>query len=104
MEMESKDRQNRYLRAKERVEELKKFYNSLTSYIIVNTFLAILNYWIDEWNYPWFLWSVGPWGIGLLFHAAKVFGWNPTFSKDWEERKIKEYMDKENDNQFTRWE
>ena len=87
------------------VEEIKKFYNGLTSYIIVNIFLAILNYWLDGWNYPWFLWSAGPWAVGLLFQAAKVYGWNPAFSKDWEERKIKEFMEEDNEtNTSTRWE
>jgi hypothetical protein len=35
------------------------------------------------------------WGIGLFFHWFGVFGKNLLFSKSWEERKIKEYMDKE---------
>ncbi|MCM5663670.1 2TM domain-containing protein [Galbibacter mesophilus] len=103
--MQNSEKQNKYYRAKERVEELKKFYNSLTSYVLVITVLAGINYYVDQWNYPWFLWAAGPWGIGLLFHAAKVYGWNPAFSKDWEERKIKEYMEKEDENYTSsRWE
>ena len=35
------------------------------------------------------------WGIGLLAHWSGVFGKNLIFSKSWEERKIKEYMDKD---------
>ena len=33
------------------------------------------------------------WGIGLAFHAFGVFGQNILFGKDWEERKMKEFMD-----------
>ena len=65
---------------------------SLISYFVFIGFLAALNYWTDQWRYPWFLWAAFGWGIGLVFHAVKVFGLNPFFGKNWEERKIKEYM------------
>ena len=35
------------------------------------------------------------WGIGLAFHAAKVFGFNPFFSKDREQRQISKYVEQE---------
>ena len=35
------------------------------------------------------------WGIGLAFHWVGVFGKGIVFSKKWEERKIKELMDKD---------
>lgn len=34
------------------------------------------------------------WGIGLLIHAFSVFG-TKMFLKDWEEKKIKELMEKD---------
>jgi hypothetical protein len=100
--MEDFNKETKYLRAKERVENLKKFYGNLMSYIIVISFLAILNYWTDEWRYMWFLWVAFGWGIGLVFHAIRVFNLNPFFGKDWEERKIKEIM-REDEHQ-NRWE
>lgn len=36
--MENFDKENKYIRAKERVEELKKFYSNLTSYVLVISF------------------------------------------------------------------
>ncbi|TQO36079.1 2TM domain-containing protein [Arenibacter algicola] len=90
--MENLEKENKYFRAKERVGAIKKFYMSLISYFVFIGFLAALNYWIDQWRYPWFLWAAFGWGIGLVFHAVKVFGLNPFFGKNWEERKIKEYM------------
>ena len=33
--MENFDKQSKYIRAKERVEELKKFYGNLFSYVVV---------------------------------------------------------------------
>ncbi|MBT8178078.1 MAG: 2TM domain-containing protein [Eudoraea sp.] len=101
--MEDFSKENKYIRAKERVEELKKFYGNLTSYVIVISGLAVLNYWIDGWRYMWFLWAAFGWGIGLFFHAIRTFNLNPFFGKDWEERKIKEYM-KEDDDITRRWE
>lgn len=91
--------EQKYIRAKKRVKAIKGFYVHLTVYIIVNAFLlisrAISN---NEWEIFW-TWSsyntVIFWGIGIVFHAFNVFGFDFFFGKDWEERKIKEIMDKE---------
>ncbi len=100
--MENNKNESKYIRAKERVAEIKKFYGNLTSYVIVISGLAALNYWVDGWNYPWFLWAAFGWGIGVVFHAIGTFNLTPFFGKDWEERKIKEYMDKENEQKKWR--
>ena len=99
--MENLDKQSKYFRAKGRVLAIKKFYMSLMSYFVFIGFLAALNYWTNQWRYPWFLWAAFGWGIGLVFHAVKVFGLNPFFGKNWEERKIKEYM--QEDESENRW-
>ncbi len=96
------DHENRYLRAKERVAEIRKFYNSLLSYTVFISLLAGLNYYIDQWNHPWFLWAAFGWGIGLAFQAARAFNLNPFFGRSWEERKIKEFM--QEDERKARWE
>ena len=101
--MEIDNKENKYIRAKERVDEIKGFYGNLTAYVIVITGLAILNYYLNEWSYMWFLWAAFGWGIGLIFHAINTYRWNPFFGKDWEERKIKEFMDKDNEGR-TKWE
>lgn len=99
--MEFNKNEIKYIKAKERVEELKKFYGNLTSYILVISLLAGINYWTNEWRYMWFLWAAFGWGIGLFFHAINTFRWNPFFGKDWEERKINEIMEKEKND--TKW-
>ena len=99
--MDYRKDENKYLRAKERVDELKKFYGNLTSYVLVITGLAILNYYTNGWSYMWFLWAAFGWGIGLIFHAIGTFDLNPFFGKDWEKRKIKELMDK--DEKQRKW-
>ncbi|TRZ42832.1 2TM domain-containing protein [Robertkochia solimangrovi] len=103
--MENFKEQDKYMRAKERVAEMKKFYGNLTSYILVIGFLTFINWYTNRLAYPWVLWAAGGWGLGLLFHAAKAFGWNPMFNKEWEERKIREIMEKEqNEMKRQRWE
>ncbi|MBT8234649.1 MAG: 2TM domain-containing protein [Bacteroidia bacterium] len=100
--MEDFKKENRYLRAKDRVEELKKFYGNITSYVVIITFLAVLNYWTNEWAYMWFLWAAFGWGIGIFFHAIRTFNLNPFFGRDWEERKIRELM--KDEEKKNRWE
>lgn len=95
MYLNDSDKKAKYLRAKERVTELKKFYSGLINYVVVISVLAAINYYIDEWRYPWFLWAAFGWGIGIIIQAFKLFVRNPLFSKKWQERKIQEFMDKE---------
>ncbi len=100
--MEPIRKDDAYYKAKDRVKEMKKFYTSLMSYVVFISLLGGLNYYINEWRHPWFLWAAFGWGIGLIFQAAKAFDWNPFFGKDWEERKMKELMDEENKSNFNR--
>jgi 2TM domain len=89
--------EERYYQAKKRVEEIKGFYGNLTAYIIVNACLLILNL-VTSPEYLWFFWPLLGWGIGVLFHGMKVFNYMPFFGKDWEEQKIKEFMEEEKNN------
>lgn len=102
MDRKTSDRETKYLKAKERVENIKKFWTSLIFYLVFIAFLGALNYYTNGWSYMWFLWAAFGWGIGLVFQAAKAFRWNPVFGKDWEERKMKEFMEKEeNENRWN---
>jgi len=100
--METPKKENKYYRAKRRVAEIKKFYSSLMMYLVFIAFLAGINYYTNEFSYPWFLWAALGWGIGIVFHAAKVFAWNPFLGKNWEERKMREYMNEE-ENENDSW-
>ncbi len=89
-----------YQKAKKRVEDEKGFYSHLTAYIIINISLLFINADLGEADFNnWFRWNqlLTPilWGIGLAIHGIRVFGKTPSFGKDWEERKIKELMDKD---------
>ncbi|NER14136.1 histidine kinase [Leptobacterium flavescens] len=95
MENLTKIKEDRYKRAKERVEEIKGFYWNLGAFIVVIPLMATFNYWQNGWDNPWILWVVMGWGLGLIFHAMETFEWNLFLGKDWEQRKIKEFMDED---------
>ena len=91
-----------YNQAKKRVGEIKGFYGNLTSYIIVNIGFLILNLMTSP-EHLWFFWPMLGWGIGVVFHGMRVFNYMPFLGKDWEERKMKEFIDKENEQKDS-WE
>jgi sensor histidine kinase YesM len=91
------DENKAYFRAKKRVEELKGFYGNLISYCCVMPVLIFLNLWITP-DFQWFWFSLCGWGFGVIMHAFKVYG----YSSNWEERKIREILDKENNTQTWR--
>ena len=82
-----------YEKAAKRVEELKGFYGNLISYCIFIPFLIFINFQTST-KYHWFWWPMLGWGIGVISHGIKTFG----IGTDWEERQIKKYMEKEEEN------
>lgn len=84
----------KYERAKKRVEELKGFYSHLAVFIVINVVLFIINMATSPGNW-WFYWVTLFWGIGLAFHAAGVFGRGKIISREWEEKKIQQYIHEE---------
>lgn len=87
--------ENKYLKAKNRVEKLKSFYTHILAYIVLIPFWIFINY-ITYWDFQWFWFPVVGMGISIIIHAYIVFGYN----NGWEERKIKELMDKDKNHKF----
>ena len=87
----------RYFAAQKRVKSIKGFYIHFTVYVFVNIVLSIqiyLNTQNDFWRWESFSTALF-WGIGILSHGTSVFGSNLLFGKNWEDRKIKELMEKD---------
>lgn len=91
----------RYQRAKKRTEQLRKFYKHLVTYVVINMFIS--GYKINEnmgngdtfeeafFNLDTFIvWIV--WGAFVALQAVKTFKPTIIMGSDWEERKIREYM------------
>ena len=63
-----------YEEAKKRVKAKKDLYSHIAVYVLVNTFLIII--WaVTSGGFPWFVFPLGGWGIGLAFHILDVFVW-----------------------------
>jgi len=91
--------EEKYIRAKKKVDNLKGFYSNLLAYVLVIPFLIFINLKTSP-GHQWFWWPMLGWGVGIAFHAFGVFGHNIVLGKDWEERKIKEMMDKDSNNKL----
>lgn len=83
-------------RAKKRVEALKAFYIHAVVYLIVNGFILVSIYLNtdDFWQWGHFFTLIF-WGAGLAFQAFWTFFPHPFFGRQWEERQIRKYMEKE---------
>jgi hypothetical protein len=81
-----------YKQARKRVEEKKGFFVHLTVYICVNIGLVLIWAFAAGGGYPWFIWPLGGWGIGLLFHFLGVFVFPR--STGWERREIEKEAEK----------
>ncbi|TXD52878.1 2TM domain-containing protein [Polaribacter sp. IC063] len=84
-----------YVKAVEKVEKLKEFYQNLASYCLVIPFLIFINLKVSP-GFQWFWFPMFGWGIGVTFHFLEVNNYNVFFGKNWEDRKIREMMDEEN--------
>ena len=95
-----------YQIAQRRVQKMKRFYTHLSVYLIVNSFIIINTINDLEINETIFKFSIFStaffWGIGLLAHALNVFNFNLFLGENWEENKIKQYMEKDK-NQSKNW-
>ena len=99
--MENLD-QIKYQEAAKKVKRIKGFYSHLVVYVVINIMLFVVNvqnssesiwHW-KNFTTPFF------WGIGLASHAISVFLPSFILGNDWEERKIKQLMDKEKNNKW----
>jgi uncharacterized integral membrane protein len=104
MEIINKD-QIQYEEAVKKVKKLKGFYTHAIVYVVINIMVVIANVQNYEPGESYFQFKTFMtaffWGIGLLAHGMATFVPYFILGKDWEERKIKELMEKErNANQW----
>lgn len=104
--MDSKfTQEQQYVLVRKRVKIIKGFYIHLSVYIIVNILLSgVIVYGLmssgDTFSETFSNFGVYStwvfWGIGLFFNWLGVFGFRFLgFGSDWEERKIKQLMEEE---------
>ena len=114
--MERKDytKEDRYIRAKKKVEAMKGFYWHLVVFVAVNGFITgskVVRNMANGESFIDAFWDMGtffiwvPWGVGLVIHGIVVFDvFSFVIGKGWEERKIQEYMEEDTQHKSTHWE
>lgn len=96
--------EDKYAAAEREVKRLKGFYTHLIVYIVINIMIVFLNIGDLEKGESYFkienFFTAFFWGIGLTAHGLSVFGRNIFFGRNWEEKKIKEFMEKEKNEKW----
>ena len=62
-----------YEEARKRVEAKRGFYRHLAVYVIVNIMLVLIWAFAAGGGFPWFVFPLGGWGIGIIFHFLNAF-------------------------------
>ena len=108
--MNYSNKERTYLKAKNRVEILKSFYTHFTVYLLVNgglyAFKIIRNLMRGEsFEEAFFHFSISGiwliWGIVLVIHAFSIFVLPLIVGRNWEEEKIKKFMEDENNSNLN---
>ncbi|MBX2966223.1 MAG: 2TM domain-containing protein [Cyclobacteriaceae bacterium] len=82
-----------YKAAKKKVKRTRDFYSNILAYFAIGAFLTFINWWTSPGHW-WVKWVWIGWGIGVFFHGLSLYRKNILFSDDWEERKIKEEIER----------
>ncbi|OXA77719.1 2TM domain-containing protein [Flavobacterium aquidurense] len=89
----------RYYQAQKRVKEIKDFYAHLTVYLLCNPIVIAVNLMTSP-GYLYFWFSLLGWGVAIVLHGLKAFDCFPFLNKEWEQRKIEEILEKDNNKQL----
>ena len=75
-----------------RSQDIKQFYIHLATYLVASTFFIMLNA-TQGPDAPVAILPIFFWGVILLRHSFKVFGWKGKKTKEWEKEFLVELMD-----------
>ena len=65
--------QELWQKARRRAQEKAGFYVHFGIYLVVNAFLAMIWWMTTPTGFPWFVFPMGAWGIGVVGHFVAVF-------------------------------
>ena len=91
---------NKLIRAREKVKALKLFYFHLIIFLIGMPIILFLMFLVEDGEYKnfwlWLILTTGVcWCVALGIHAWSALGGRILFKKSWEDRKIREYLEEE---------
>lgn len=103
----------REVEIRRRVHRLAEFYRHAMIYLVFMTIVWISNFVIIHnadptylpgllagerkvsWRYLWGIWPSLGWGIGVVCHGITVLPFWNFLTQDWEDRKVREIMERE---------
>ena len=92
-----------YWRARRMMRALRGWYIHLLIYVVVNSWLWLRFFYFPSpsWSHyattgwPWPLTTTLAWGLGLGVHGILVWTRLSRWGRDWETRKIQEFMNRQ---------
>jgi len=106
--------EDKYKRAKKKVNRIKGFYRHLTGYLSINiviTSVRLVHDMMDGVSFEASIWNLQtffnwvPWGVAVLIHGIIALDMLSLFiGKNWEEKKIQEYIEKDKKDSTMNWE
>jgi hypothetical protein len=94
----------KYQEALKKVKKIKGFYTHAAVYLVVNIMIVIVNIQNLKPGESYFklenFFTAFFWGLGLLTHGLSVFLPNMLLGSNWEEKKIKQLMEKDKQNKW----
>lgn len=88
------DDKERLANARKKAGQIRGFYTHLFFYVVVISGLAVINILTDSGTL-WFIFPMLGWGIGILAHGWGTFYADNMFGKEWEDRKVREILARE---------
>ena len=103
------EKKQRYESARKRLRNIQIFYIHLAGYLVLVAAILYNFYVIEEGPYKSTITALNlsvlvGWTVFIILHAWRVFREKKFFKKEWEERKIKEYLQDQEDLETTMWE
>ncbi|WP_299123855.1 2TM domain-containing protein [uncultured Winogradskyella sp.] len=103
------DEEQLLAKAKQKVKQVQIFYLHLVLYAIVVGLLLYNFYIIEEGPYKNNIIALNlsvlvVWTVFIIIHRINVFNGRKIFKKSWEEKKIQEFLEDENETETTTWE
>lgn len=79
--------------ARKYVKRLRDFYQLLLVAVLVIALTAIIN--LSQGGELWFPWVIFGFGLALAVSAFDTFGRNLWLGRDWQQRKLREVLDRQ---------
>jgi transcriptional regulator with XRE-family HTH domain len=73
------------------VRKLRGFYVHVFQYVMVVGLLTVINIAVSP-RFPWVLWVIAGWGLGLLSHAFAVFRPSWVLGPQWERDQVEKRL------------